>query len=96
MVKRNLGDKKTIVAKKGQGCKLCRNSGYIGRLGLFEVLEVTKDIRKLITEKKDADVIAQAAVKEGMKTMLDDGFAKILEGKTTIEEVLRVTKAEFI
>ena len=65
-------------------------------MGLFEVLEITPEIRKLITGKSDADVIAKAAVGEGMKTMLDDGLAKILSGDTTVEEVLRVTKAEFL
>jgi len=88
--------KKSITVYKGKGCKICRNSGYAGRVGLFEVLEITPEIRKLITGKSDADVIARAAIVEGMKTMLDDGLAKILSGETTVEEVLRVTKAEFL
>lgn len=97
VIKRNLGTaKKSIKAYKGKGCKVCRNTGYIGRIGLFEVLEVSKNIRQLITQKSDADVIAKAAIEEGMKTMLDDGIAKIISGMTTIEEVLRVTKAEFL
>lgn len=96
VIKRNLGPKRTVTAYKGQGCKVCRNTGYAGRVGLFEVLEITKNVRKLITQKNDADVISQAAVAEGMKTMLDDGIDKILSGMTTIEEVLRVTKAEII
>ena len=88
--------KKSVTVYKGKGCKICRNSGYAGRVGLFEVLEITPEVRKLITGKSDADVIARAAVGEGMKTMLDDGIAKILLGETTVEEVLRVTKAEFL
>ncbi len=96
VIKRNIGSKKTITVYKGQGCKICRNTGYTGRLGLFEVLEVSKTIRSLITQRKDADVIADAAIAEGMKTMQDDGIAKIIQGMTTIEEVLRVTKAEFV
>ena len=71
-------------------------SGYQGRLGLFEVLEVTKEIKKLINGKADADIISQAAKKEGMKTILMDGFFKVASGMTTLEEVLRVTKSEFV
>lgn len=96
VIKENWGIKAKYPVFKGQGCKLCRLSGYQGRVGLFEVLEVTAGIRKLIIEKADADVIARAARGEGMKTILGDGFAKIAAGVTTVEEVLRVTKAEFV
>lgn len=83
-----------ITVYQGKGCKLCHFTGYVGRLGLFEVLEVTKNIRQLITEKRDADVIAGAAVEEGMTTMLEDGLVKISQGQTTMEEVMRVVKTE--
>lgn len=85
-----------IRAYQGKGCKACRNTGYSGRVGLFEVLEVTKDVRKLIIQKSDADIITKAAREEGMRTMLEDGLDKVSRGVTTIEEVLRVTKAEFL
>jgi general secretion pathway protein E len=85
-----------VSAFMGKGCRSCRNTGYSGRVGLFEVLEVTKEIRKLITQKADSDVVAKAAIEEGMRTMLQDGLDKINKGITTIEEVLRVTKAEFM
>lgn len=85
-----------IAVYHGKGCKICRNTGYLGRIGVFEVLEISKGIRKLIVEKKDADVITKAAVEEGMKTMLDDGLEKVSRGLTTLEEILRVTKAEFL
>ncbi|MGA2910588.1 MAG: GspE/PulE family protein [Candidatus Microgenomates bacterium] len=78
----------------GKGCKNCRQTGYVGRVGLFEVLEITKGIRQLITEKADADVIGQKAIEEGMKTMLDDGLEKVARGVTSIDEVIRVTKVE--
>ncbi len=68
----------------------------MGRLAVFEVLEVTKPIRELILKKADSDVIMTQARKDGMLTMLDDGLAKVAEGRTTIEEVLRVTKVEAI
>ncbi|MEK7129937.1 MAG: type II/IV secretion system protein, partial [Patescibacteria group bacterium] len=77
-------------------CKICHFTGYSGRWGVFEVLEVSKDIRQLITERTDADVIARAAIKEGMSTMVDDGLTKVTKGVTTIEEVIRVTKVEFL
>ncbi|KKU02510.1 MAG: Type II secretion system protein E (GspE) [Candidatus Amesbacteria bacterium GW2011_GWB1_47_26] len=96
IIKENWGAKNKYPVFKGKGCKICRLSGYQGRVGLFEVLEVTGEIRKLITGKADADVIARAAKAEGMKTILGDGFAKIAAGVTTVEEVLRVTKAEFV
>lgn len=88
------GVNKEIRVYKGQGCKNCRFTGYAGRVGIFEVLEVTKEVRKLITERKDSDVIAQQAVADGMLTMLDDGLIKVSKGVTTIEEILRVTRVE--
>lgn len=90
----SVGEKKEIRIYKGQGCKVCHNTGYSGRVGVFEVLEVTKPIKKLIVEKADSDVIARKAKEEGMTTMLDDGLDKVAKGVTTIEEVLRVTKVE--
>lgn len=83
-----------ITTYHGTGCKLCHNTGYKGRLGVFEVLEVSQEIRKLIASKKDAEVINQQALKEGMQSMLEDAIIKVQKGLTTIEEVIRVTKAE--
>jgi type II secretory ATPase GspE/PulE/Tfp pilus assembly ATPase PilB-like protein len=94
LVQKYFGTLSEVTIHRGHGCKICRNTGYAGRVGLFEVLEVTKEIRKLISEKSDSDIIAQAAIKEGMKTMLDDGLKKVAAGVTTIEEVIRVTKVE--
>lgn len=91
-----VGDKKEIRLYKGKGCPHCHFSGYSGRVGIYEIFEVTKSIRELISQKKDADVIREAARKEGMTTMLDDGLEKITRGYTTIEEVLRVTKVEAV
>lgn len=91
-----VGDKKEVRIYQGKGCKVCRNTGYQGRVGVYEVLEVTKKIRELITQKSDADQISAAAISEGMTSMLDDGLQKVGEGVTTIEEVLRVTKTEFL
>ncbi len=94
MVRKHFGDKPEIQVYKGRGCKACHSTGYTGRVGLFEVLEVSKEIRKLITLKSDSDVITSKAIEEGMITMLEDGLAKVARGVTTIEEALRVTKVE--
>lgn len=77
---------------KGKGCKQCGGSGFRGRLGIFEVLEVTLAIQKLTVEKASADKIKNQAVSEGMMTMLEDGLTKVEAGLTTLEEVLRVTR----
>ena len=76
---------------RGAGCKVCKNTGYEGRLGIFEILEMKENIRKAIMKHATADELEQIAIKEnGMRTMLEDGIAKALNGLTTIEEVLRV------
>jgi type IV pilus assembly protein PilB len=92
----SVGPNNEIRIYKGQGCKLCHNTGYTGRIGIFEVLEVTPKVRELLTQRNDADVILKVALEEGMTTMLDDGLQKVAKGLTTIEEVLRVTKVETV
>ncbi len=93
-IKRYFAADTTITTYHGEGCKLCHKTGYKGRLGVFEVLEVTKEIRNLIAKKSDAETINQQAIKEGMHSMLDDAMIKVQKGLTTIEEVIRVTKSE--
>jgi len=95
-IKKHFENNKDIRIYKGAGCKVCHNSGYSGRVGLFEVLEVSPEIKKLIIEKSDSDVIARQAMSEGMTTMLDDGLEKVRKSTTTLEEVLRVTKVESV
>jgi type IV pilus assembly protein PilB len=82
---------KLPVFYKGAGCKKCKGIGYAGRLGLYEVLEVTKDIRDLMTQKVTADDIKRQAVKDGMQNLREYGIERAKEGLTTLEEVLRVT-----
>ena len=94
MVKQYFGAKKQVRIYKGAGCKICHNTGYLGRVGIFEVLEVSQEIRRLIVDKVDSDKIRVQAEKEGMTSMLEDGLSKVNQGVTTIEEVLRVTKVE--
>lgn len=95
IVDKHLGKNSEVTVYVGQGCKLCNGTGYSGRVGIFEVLDVTKEIRKLIVERVDSELIEEAARKEGMVTMLDDGLAKVVRGITTIEEILRATRVEF-
>jgi general secretion pathway protein E/type IV pilus assembly protein PilB len=74
------------------GCKACRNVGYKGRVGLFELLVSTRRIRQLAHDRASSWAIQQAAVEEGMRLLRQDGWEKVLAGRTTIEEVVRVTK----
>ncbi len=94
VVSKHFDQKEELRVFRGQGCKVCHTTGYAGRIGVFEVLEVSKTIRALIAKKADADMIVQKAMEEGMTTMLDDGLEKVARGITTIEEVFRVTKVE--
>lgn len=94
LITKYFGNNPIAQVYKGKGCRSCHQTGYAGRVGVFEVLEVSKNIRKLIIEKNDSDVIAQAAIAEGMTTMLEDGLDKVVKGLTTMEEVMRVTKVE--
>ena len=82
---------KTIQVK---GCDKCSYTGYWGRQGIFEFLEVTDDIRRLILEKRDSNFIKEVARKKGMRTLREDGWMKVKEGMTTVPEVLRVTQVE--
>ncbi len=96
IIKKHFGAQTTLRVFKGNGCKICHFTGYAGRIGVFEILEVGKQIKKLITEKADSDEIAKQAIADGMQTMLDDGLDKVIKGLTSIEEVLRVTKVESV
>lgn len=77
---------------RGKGCSNCKNSGYKGRQGLYELLTMNDRIKELITEKASANLILAAAQEAGMKTLREDGLQKVLNGVTTIDEVLRVTQ----
>jgi type IV pilus assembly protein PilB len=87
------GDKKELRLYEGKGCDICHQTGYNGRIGIFEILVVSESIKDLIVAKSDSDTIAERAIKEGMTTMLDDGLTKVLGGITTLEEVIKATKS---
>jgi len=78
---------------RGKGCKFCNDTGYDGRTAIFEVLEVTEEIRNLIVKKESSDMIRKKAVEQGMSTMVLDGVTKALMGMTTFEEVRKAAKA---
>ncbi len=77
-----------------KGCRACRQLGYRGRLGIFELLITTDRIRQLAHDGASSWVLKKAAIEEGMRTLRQDGWCKVLRGETTIDEVLRVTKGE--
>jgi type II secretory ATPase GspE/PulE/Tfp pilus assembly ATPase PilB-like protein len=74
----------------GKGCSVCHDTGYRGRMGIYEILEMSDFIREAIMRRADANEIKKIAVKNGMITLLEDGFKKAIAGQTTIEEILRV------
>jgi type IV pilus assembly protein PilB len=78
-----------VTIFKGRGCQLCGNTGYKGRFGIFEVMEVTDSVRELILVGASAMEIRRKAIEEGMITLRASGLEKLRQGTTTIEEVLR-------
>lgn len=83
---------KDVLFYRGRGCQQCNNSGYKGRLGIYEVMEINDEIGQLILTKASRSELQKAAIKNGMTTIAQDGFVKSKGGITSIEEVLRVTK----
>ena len=81
-----------ITLYQATGCEHCNGSGYLGRTGLLEILELSDPIRRLILRRAESHEIKRAAAEAGMRTMYQDGMYKILAGTTTLEEVLRVTR----
>jgi len=75
---------------RAKGCDTCNHTGYVKRTGIYEVLEITEGIRELIKARSSADDLRKEGIKQGMVTMLEDGFRKVSEGVTSIEEILRV------
>ncbi|HEX6387989.1 MAG TPA: ATPase, T2SS/T4P/T4SS family, partial [Solirubrobacteraceae bacterium] len=80
-----------IEAYQPVGCARCGHSGYKGRIGLYEVMVITDEIRKLAIQRVSADVIAEVAVRDGMRRLREDGLEKVRLGRTSIAEVARVT-----
>ncbi len=83
--------RETVELKKGKGCLHCRNTGYLGRLGIFEIFPMSEQLKKLIAAKANDSELRQVAIREGMTTLREDAWRKVQAGLTTVEEALRVT-----
>ena len=79
---------------RGEGCDSCRQTGYTGRLAIYEICVVTEPLKKLIMQKRDGGELKQCAIANGMETLRQDGWRRVAQGKTTIEEVVRVTQTD--
>jgi general secretion pathway protein E len=86
--------KQDFVLQQGNGCKFCRQTGYLGRQGVFEVLPVNDEMRRLIEQKESAEALKKAACLKGMKPLRENAIAKLLKGITTHHEVIRCTANE--
>ena len=80
-----------VTLSRGRGCLKCRGTGYLGRSGIFEVLPATEAIKSRITNEIHSESVREIARREGMITLRENAVKKLLEGKTTYQEVLRVT-----
>jgi general secretion pathway protein E len=85
-----------IKMVKPRGCAECGFTGYRGRTGIFEFLKVTDEIRALILQRKDSQKLKELARQRGMRTLRQDGWLRVKEGITTVQELLRVTQEEVI
>jgi type IV pilus assembly protein PilB len=84
-------DAKKVIPNRGKGCEKCNNTGYKGRVGLYEVMEITEEIRELVLVGASALELRRKAVEEGMITLRNSGLRKVKEGVTTLEEIVRET-----
>ncbi|MBD0316693.1 MAG: Flp pilus assembly complex ATPase component TadA, partial [Nitrospiraceae bacterium] len=83
-----------VTLYRGAGCAACSQTGYRGRTGIFELLILDDEVRRLIGTKADSSLIKQAAIAKGMVTLKQEGAEKVLLGQTTLEEVMRITQQE--
>lgn len=81
-----------VLLSKGKGCDECNQTGYLGRIAIFEILKITPSINQHILRQDSAEEIEKTAKKEGFVRMIEDGYLKVLDGVTTIEEVLRIAE----
>jgi type II secretory ATPase GspE/PulE/Tfp pilus assembly ATPase PilB-like protein len=88
----NVENGENITLFRGRGCEKCTHTGFYGRSGIYELLEVDNSIHQLIIKNAEARQIREVARKNGMRTLLEDGLIKVKSGMTTINEVFRVTQ----
>lgn len=94
VLRKQFGDQLPPRLYRGRGCPSCQGTGYRGRTGIFELLPISDQVRSLILARASAQQIRAAGVLEGMRSLREDGWRLVREGKTTLDEVLRVTKDE--
>jgi general secretion pathway protein E/type IV pilus assembly protein PilB len=94
LIQKEFGDHLPDEFRRGVGCEKCQGMGYLGRKGIFEQMTVTEEIREAITEGANHAKIRDLAMKNGMKTLREDGLRYLRDGRTTVEELLRLTKDE--
>lgn len=87
----NIDEHENLILHKGRGCVYCNNTGYVGRMGIYEIMEVTRKHREAILKSVSGDILREIAIKYGMKTLGQACRKVVLEGKTTVEEMLNVT-----
>ncbi|UCH34230.1 MAG: Flp pilus assembly complex ATPase component TadA [Armatimonadota bacterium] len=85
-----VADAEDVVFYRGRGCEQCMHTGYYGRTGIFEMMLMNEEIQDLVVKRAPLSEVVEAAIANGMKTLRQDGFEKVVEGITTIEEVMRV------
>jgi general secretion pathway protein E len=86
----------TRIYRAGPGCAECKGTGYRGRTGIHEILVIDDEVRGLVMQRADAAAVRRLATSRGMATLRDDGAAKVRDGTTTAEEVLRVTQDDVV
>ncbi len=86
-----VSDGETVTLKRGKGCRECRQTGYKGRTGVFEIFPLSPQLKKMITANSSSEEMRQVAIREGMTTLREDAWQKVKAGITTLEEALRVT-----
>ena len=94
LTKLGLGGKNELKLYRGRGCDYCRGTGYYGRVGIFELLTMNNKIKELAMDQTPTNILKEAAREAGMKTLREDGLEKVIQGITTIAEVMRVTSEE--
>jgi len=82
----------TVPVFRGAGCENCLGTGYHGRIAIFELMQLNEEIRRLIMRNEDASVLTEAARRNGMRNLREDGWEKVATGMTTPDEVIRVTQ----
>ena len=90
----DLSEQEVPTFWRGKGCQQCQQTGYTGRIGIYELMLMQDDIRQLVLKRCDSSAIKQKARELGMKTLREDGAAKVKQGITTVEEITRVTREE--